>query len=150
MKFKSSKCGSYLFQYKDRFQSVVSSNVVNKFSCSGCYATYYGKTTRNLLIRCNENLTVNSNVSNLIAPSSMGYGKQTGNTASIQMIFRKLTRLIILYYLLIHERLLIQRDRPLIIRLNWASVRYREDRPLFKKFRNFTRNATNLSRSAIY
>ena len=59
--FKSTKRVSSLFRYKDRIPTLVCSNVVYKFSCSGCNATYYGKTNRNLLIRCNEHLGINRN-----------------------------------------------------------------------------------------
>ena len=35
------------------------SSVIYKFQCPGCHASYYGKTSRNLITRCREHLGVN-------------------------------------------------------------------------------------------
>ena len=62
------------------------SNVVYKFSCSGCNAAYYGKPTRNLLVRCNEQLGGTKSGCKLAAPSPSSitdHAKQTGHNASI-------------------------------------------------------------------
>ena len=112
--FKSTKRVSSLFQYKDRIPTLVCSNVVYKFSCSGCNATYYRKTNRNLLIRCNEYLGINRNGHEIVSsrPSSIRYHiKQTGHTASIDD-FCIISKSNNSYDLLINESLLIQRDRP--------------------------------------
>ena len=103
-----------MFQYKDRISTLVCSNVIYKFSCSGCNASYYGKTKRNLLIRCNEHLGINRNgreLSSPSLPSIRDHIKQTGHTASIDD-FSVISKTTNSYDLLIHESLLIQRDRP--------------------------------------
>ena len=112
--FKSAKRISSMFQYKDRIPTLVCSNVIYKFSCSGCNASYYGKTNRNLLIRCNEHLGINRNGRELSSPSPSSirnHIKQTGHTASIDD-FSVISKTSNSYDLLIHESLLIQRDRP--------------------------------------
>ena len=109
--FKSTKQVSYLFQYKDSIPTLVCSNIVYKFSCN---ATYYGNTNRNLLIRCNEHLGINRNGHEIVSStrrSSRDHIKQTGHTASIDD-FRVIRKSSNSYDLLIHESLLIQRDRP--------------------------------------
>ena len=97
-----------------RIPTLVCSNVIYKFSCSGCNAFYYGKTNRNLLIRCNEHLGININGRELssLSPSSIrDHVKQTGHTASFDD-FCVISKISNLYDLLIHESLLIQRDKP--------------------------------------
>ena len=99
---------------KDCIPTLVCSNVVYKFSCSGCNATYYGKTNRNLLIHCNEHLAINRNGHEIVSssPSSIrDHIKQTGHTMSIGD-FHIISKSSNSYDLLIHESLLIQRDRP--------------------------------------
>ena len=112
--FKSAKRVSSLFQYKDRIPILVCSNVAYKLLCSGCNATYYDKTNRNLLIRSNEHLGINRNGREIVSssPSSIrDYVKQTGHTPSIND-FRVIRKSSNSCDLLIHESLLIQRDRP--------------------------------------
>ena len=36
------------------------SNVIYKYTCSGCDATYYGKTERHLIVRCRDLLGINN------------------------------------------------------------------------------------------
>ena len=48
-----------LFRFKDRFSNLMCSNVIYKYTCSGCDATYYGKTKRHLIVRCREHLGIN-------------------------------------------------------------------------------------------
>ena len=67
--FKSPKCFSSLFKNKDIFPPLLCSNVIYKYSCSGCSVTYYGKTCRNLKIRCNEHLGIIKSGGNHTAPS---------------------------------------------------------------------------------
>ena len=56
---------------KDRLSPLFSSNVVYKFACPGCGATYIGKTERNLYQRCVEHArtetAVNSHLSSCSA-----------------------------------------------------------------------------------
>ena len=56
---KSSHPQSSLFRFKDRFSNLMCSNVIYKYTCSGCDATYYGKTKRHLIVRCREHLGIN-------------------------------------------------------------------------------------------
>ena len=49
--FKSSTCISNFFQFKDKMPYCLRSNVVYKFSCGRCNATYYGETCRHLSVR---------------------------------------------------------------------------------------------------
>ena len=49
--FKSSTRISNFFQFKDKMPYCLRSNVVYKFSCGRCNATYYGKTCRHLSVR---------------------------------------------------------------------------------------------------
>ena len=53
--FSPLKIGSF-FSTKDLFPEGLSSNVVYKFSCSGCNASYIGETTRHLNTRITEHL----------------------------------------------------------------------------------------------
>ena len=57
--FRSPRHLSTLCIGKERFPVLLCSNVIYKFTCNGCSATYYGKTSRNLLIRCREHLGIN-------------------------------------------------------------------------------------------
>ena len=75
-----------MFRYKDLVPPQLCSNVIYKFSCSGFNATYYGKITRILLIRCNEHLGLNKIGNKLANPSPSSIGdhiKQTGHNASL-------------------------------------------------------------------
>ena len=42
------------FQFKDKMPCCLRSNVVYKFSCGRCNATYYGETCRHLSVRVDE------------------------------------------------------------------------------------------------
>ena len=52
--FKSSTRISNFFQFKDKMPYCLRSNVVYKFSCGRCNATYYGETCRHLSVRVGE------------------------------------------------------------------------------------------------
>ncbi len=49
---------SSLFNVKDKLQHSIHSNVVYRFSCSGCNATYIGKTKRHFATRIAEHLGI--------------------------------------------------------------------------------------------
>ena len=53
--FTSFKIGS-LFSTKDKIASILKSNVIYKFKCGNCNATYIGETTRHLKTRMDEHL----------------------------------------------------------------------------------------------
>ena len=65
--FKSATRISNFFQFIDKMPCCLRSNVVYKFSCGRCNATYYGKTCRNLSVRVAEH----SGVSPLTGKKSM-------------------------------------------------------------------------------
>ena len=56
--FKSSTRVSNFFQFKDKMPYCLHSNVVYKFSCDRCNATYYGETCRHLSVRVGEHSVV--------------------------------------------------------------------------------------------
>ena len=57
--FRSSKRIGSLFSFIDHFSVLMRSSVIYKFQRPGCYALSYGKTSRNLITKCRENLGVN-------------------------------------------------------------------------------------------
>ena len=56
--YTSPKRISSLFRFKDKLPSLICSSVVSCYKCPGCHASYYGKTTRNLVVRCREHLGI--------------------------------------------------------------------------------------------
>ena len=52
--FKNDYCVESFFRFKDRVPTPMLSNVVYKYSCGQCTATYYGETTRHLKTRIAE------------------------------------------------------------------------------------------------
>ena len=58
--FKSTTRLSKFFRFKDKVSFNLSSNVVHKFSCGRCSATYYGENCRYLNIRDGEDSEVSS------------------------------------------------------------------------------------------
>ena len=72
-----------LFKYKDTLPDSLRANVVYKFKCGGCNATYVGQTGRHLHIRIHEHLGVSSITGNQIKTSSSIYEhiQQTGHWA---------------------------------------------------------------------
>ena len=89
------------------------SSVIYKFQCPGCHASYYGKTSRNLITRCREHLGINKAGLEIKGSSSAirDHINQSGHTASVND-FSILDRANNDFDLLIHESLLILRDRP--------------------------------------
>ena len=47
-----------LFRFKDRLPKFLQSGLVYRFMCSGCNATYYGKTKRHFKVRMCEHLGI--------------------------------------------------------------------------------------------
>ena len=58
--FKNQNTISNFFGFKDRIPDLVRSNVVYKYSCAHCDATYYGETTRHLSTRIAEHRGLSS------------------------------------------------------------------------------------------
>ena len=89
------------------------SNVIYKYTCSGCDATYYGKTKRHLIVRCREHLGINK-VGQKIKSNSSSIGdhiSKFGHKASFDD-FEIISKTDNHFDLLIHESLLIKRDSP--------------------------------------
>ena len=85
--YKSPKRLSSLFKYKDLFPTLVSSNVIYKYSCSGCNATYYGKTAKNLKVCCCEHLDITKSGETRAPPSTSSiwdHIKQTGHIGKLE------------------------------------------------------------------
>ena len=111
--FRSPKRIGSLFPFKDRFPVSMRSSVIYKFQCPGCHASYYGKTSRNLITRCREHLGINKAGLEVKGSSSAirDHINQSGHAASVND-FSILDRANNEFDLLIHESLLILRDRP--------------------------------------
>ena len=110
--FKSPRRLSTLFAFKDCFPTLLCSSIIYKYSCSGCSTTYYGKTSRNLKIRCNEHLCIGKNGSKLASPSQssiLDHLKHTGHTVSLED-FSVTSKTENSLDLPIHECLFIQRE----------------------------------------
>ena len=71
--FRSPKRIQSFFPFKDRFPTLMRSSVVCEFQCPGCHASYFGKTSRNLITRCREHLGINKAGQKIKAsPSAIG------------------------------------------------------------------------------
>ena len=112
--FQSPNRLSSYFRFKDRPSSLVCSNVIYNYTCSSCCATYYGKTSRNLKIRCLEHLGINKSGRKINTPISSAireHIKNTGHDGSLDD-FKIISKSINPLDLLIFESLLILKDRP--------------------------------------
>ena len=98
--------------YKHFFPPLVSSNVIYKYSCSGCNATYYGETSRNLKIRCYEHLGINKSGGNCALSSSSSIWDHNKHSIHVGTPenFSIISKTDNSFDLSIHESLL-QRDR---------------------------------------
>ena len=112
--YKSPKQLSFLLKYKDCLPTLLCSNVIYKYSCSGCNTTYYGKTSRNLKIRCNKHLGISKSGSKLALPAHHLYVTILSKLAIVHQLddFNIIGRIDNSFDPLIHESLLIQRDSP--------------------------------------
>ena len=66
--FRSSKRLSSFFRFKGCLSPLLRSNVIYKYTCSSCSASYYGETSRNLKIRCLEHLGSNKSGRSMSSP----------------------------------------------------------------------------------
>ena len=69
--FKSSTRISNFFQFKGKMPHCLRSNVVYKFSCGRCNATYYGETCRHLSVRVGEHAGVSPLTGKKSSPKSL-------------------------------------------------------------------------------
>jgi len=82
--------------------------------CNSCQATYYGKTSRHFIVRCREHLGINrkgNSVKGAVKSAITDHVNDTGHSASLDdfCIIDKVNNEL---ELLIHESLLILKDRP--------------------------------------
>ena len=101
-----------LFPLKDRVPSHVCSSVGHKLTCSSCQATYYGRTSRHLIVRCRAHLGINKKGNSVkgASPAIRDHIKDTGHSGSLDnfcIIDRTNNEL----DFLVNESLLILRDR---------------------------------------
>ena len=111
--FRSPKRIQSFLPFKDRIATLIRSSVVYKFQCPGCNASYFGKTSRNLITRCREHLGINKAGQKIkVSPSAIwDQINQSGHAASLED-FLVVDRANNDFGLLIHESLPILRDRP--------------------------------------
>ena len=104
---------SNFFPFKDSIPKLLRSSVVYCYKCPSCNARYYGKTSRNLAIRCREHIGVTKTGSSVNNNSSAIYNHSstTGHPVSPED-FSIISSTSNNSDLLIHESLLILRDRP--------------------------------------
>ena len=117
--FQSAKRIENLFPFKDHIPTNICSSVVYKFTCSSCQAAYYGKTSRHFVVRCREHLGINKKGISIKSASSSirDHINETGHAASFDD-FCILDKANNNFDLLIHESLLILRDRPTLNQQN--------------------------------
>ena len=111
--FTAPKRISSLFRFKDKLPSLICSSVIYRYRSPGCHASYYGKTTRNLVVRCREHLGINEAGQKIkSSPSAVGdHISKSGHDTSLENV-EIISRTDNSFDLLIHESLLILRDRP--------------------------------------
>ena len=113
--FQSKTRLSNMFHFKDVIPKDLCRNLVYKFSCSSCNATYYGKTQRHLNIRASEHLGLTpltgKRVKNPKEPAIIDDILEQGHDANFRdfTILRRETNG---FKLLIKESLLISRNSP--------------------------------------
>ena len=89
----------------------MSSNVIYKHTCSGCDATYYGKTKRHLIVRCREHLGIKKAGQKSNSSSIGDHISKSGQKASFDD-FEIISKTDNQCDLLIRKSLLIKRDTP--------------------------------------
>ena len=105
------------FRFKDSIPKLLRSGVVYKYQCSGCNATYYGKTKRHLKVRISEHFGISAltgkNVKNYTQSSIKDHFFSCDHTPSFDD-FSILTSESNDFKLLLMESLLINRDKPIL------------------------------------
>ena len=122
--FKSTNRLSSFFNFKDVLPRELRSHLVYKFSCSGCNATYYGKTERHLNVRSGEHVGKSPLTGKKVACKRSAVSDHLllhDNSNSDFNDFSILCRDNNNFKLAIRESILIYRDSPLLNK-NTASV----------------------------
>ena len=111
--FSTPKRLSHFFSDKDSIPTLLRSSLVYCYKCPSCNARYYGKTSRNLAIRCREHIGIAKTGHRINNNSSTVYNHSstTGHPVSPED-FSILSSTSNSTDLLIHESLFILRDCP--------------------------------------
>jgi len=113
--FQSTCRLSSFFRFKDVIPKSLRSNLVYKFSCGSCNATYYGKTIRHFKVRASEHIGLTpltgKRVKNPKLSAILDHHLLTNHIASFDD-FKVLSTETNEFRLLIKESLLIARDKP--------------------------------------
>ena len=112
--FKTGPALRNWFTVKERLPKLMRSNIVYKYQCGSCSATYYGETTRHFTVRIHEHLgkSFRTNKPISVTPSAvLQHIRQTGHTSTVDN-FSIISSANNNFELLLKESLLIHRDRP--------------------------------------
>ena len=111
--FSTPKRLSHFFSFKNSIPTLLRFSVVYCFKCPSCNARYYGKTSRNLAIRCREHIgiTKTGHRNNNNSSAVYNHSFTTGHPVSPED-FSILSSTSNSTDLLIHESLPILRDHP--------------------------------------
>ena len=131
--FKSSTRISNLFQFKDKMPYCLRSNVVYKFSCGRCYATYCGETCRHLRVRVGKQSVVSpltrTNLKSKKSTAVKDYMLFCDHIVSIDD-FKILATSDSDFHVKVKESLLISRDEPILNKNETSLPLYLFDRSL--------------------
>ena len=122
--FKSSTRLANFFRFKDKIPLCLRSNIVYKFTCGRCNATYYGETCRHFKVRVGEHSGI-SPLTNKRSKSKKSTAVKDHMVMCDQPVpfddFKVLTSSNSEFHLKIKESLLISRDQT-IFNINEASL----------------------------
>ena len=122
--FKSSKRLANFFRFKDKTPLCLRSNIVYKFTCGRCNATYYGQTCRHFKVRVGEHSGI-SHLTNKRSKSRKSTAVKDHMVICDQPVsfndFKVLASSNSEFHLKIKESLLISRDQP-VLNKNEASL----------------------------
>ncbi|XP_057293867.1 uncharacterized protein LOC130622418 [Hydractinia symbiolongicarpus] len=107
------------FAFKDRIPESLRSGLVYCFKCSGCNATYYGKTKRHFKVRMSENLGISALTGKRVKPGPQASAVLEhlmfcNNSPASFHNFSVLAEESKDFKLTLMESLLIERDRPIL------------------------------------
>ena len=73
-----------LFRFKGKPPSLICPSVVYRYRCPGCYASYYGKIARNLVVRFREHLGINKASQKIKSSRSPIWDHKSGHDTSLE------------------------------------------------------------------
>ena len=122
-----------MFQFKDKMPYCLRSNVVYKFSCGRCYATYCGETCRHLRVRVGKQSVVSpltgTNLKSKKSTAVKDYMLFCDHIVSIDD-FKILATSDSDFHVKVKESLLISRDEPILNKNETSLPLYLFDRSL--------------------